>query len=354
VSVRVVVTGATGNIGTSVLRSLQAQPEVERIDGIARRLPELTLDRVRWQRADVAADDLEPLLSGADAVVHLAWLIQPSRDREQTRRTNVEGSRRVFEAVARCEVPRLVYASSVGAYSPGSKELPVDESHPTGGIESSFYSRDKSEVERLLDGFESAHPEVAVARIRPALVFKREAASEIRRLFAGPFLPSALLSRRLLRFVPRIPGLRFQVVHSLDVGDAFATAATQAASGAFNLAADPVLDPEEIGRLLEARPLPVPARAARTAASLSWRLRLQPSPPGWLDLALGVPVMSTRRARRELGWEPRAGAGETLLQLIDGLRCGAGFPTPPLDPDAGGPLRLGELRTGVGAVGVAR
>jgi UDP-glucose 4-epimerase len=347
--VRIVVTGATGNLGTSVLRSLQRRAEVEQIVGVARRSPQLELDGVLWAKADVTCDDLDQLCAGADAVVHLAWLIQPSRNRAATKRTNVDGSRRVFESVARCQVPRLVYASSVGAYSPGSKGLPVDESYPTGGIASSFYSRDKAEVERILDGFESSHANVTVARMRPALAFKREAASGIRRLFAGPLLPSALLHPRLLQVVPAIRGLRFQVVHSLDVGDAFAAAATGEVAGAFNLAAEPALDSERIARLLDARPVPVSSRAVRAAAAISWRVRLQPSPPGWFDMALGVPIMSTRRAQRELGWSPRFTAGEALVELIDGMRRGVGMETPPLDPAAGGPLRFRELAAGIGA-----
>jgi hypothetical protein len=82
--------------------------------------------------------------------------------------------------------------------------------------------------------------------------------------------------------------------------------------------------------------------------SATWHLRLQPTPPGWLDLALSVPLMSTERARRELGWEPRRSASEALLELLEGLREGSGMSTPPLDPHAGGPLRAGELASGVG------
>jgi UDP-glucose 4-epimerase len=78
------------------------------------------------------------------------------------------------------------------------------------------------------------------------------------------------------------------------------------------------------------------------------RLRLQPTPPGWLDLALGVPIMETRRAREELGWTPRYGAGEAFADLFAGLREGAGLGTPPLDHRTGGPFRLREFQTGVG------
>jgi nucleoside-diphosphate-sugar epimerase len=119
--------------------------------------------------------------------------------------------------------------------------------------------------------------------------------------------------------------------------------------GAFNIAADPVLDPDELGRLLGARPVPVPAGALRALADLTWKLRLQPTPPGWIDLALGVPLMDWTRAQRVLNWTPRFTAGEALRDLLAGLRSGSGLPTPPLDPKAGGLAREKEFRTGVGA-----
>jgi UDP-glucose 4-epimerase len=346
---RIVVTGATGNVGTSTIEALSADDRVDSILGIARRLPELEVPKVEWTAADVRTADLVSLFRGADAVIHLAWLIQPSRDEQETESVNVVGSERVFGAVADGGVPRLIHASSVGAYTPGPKDRLVDESHPTDGNPTSFYSRHKAATERILDRFEAATPSVAVVRLRPALIFKGKAASEIRRLFAGPFLPNPLVKPSLIPAIPDVPGLRFQAVHSLDVGDAYRRAVFSEAIGAFNIAADPVLDPDRLGRLLGARPVKVPARVLRALATVTWRLRLQPTPPGWLDLALGVPLMSTERAREELGWQPRRSAEEALLELLEGLRAGDGLPTPPLDPHTGGPLRARELATGVGA-----
>ena len=346
---RVAVVGATGNAGTSVLRALTADPSIEEIVGIARRLPGLSVPRTTWVSADVVCDDLVTAFRGVDAVVHLAWLIQPSRDRAATRSVNVGGSRRVFEAAAAADVRTLVHASSVGAYSPGPKDRAVDESWPTGGIRTSFYSRDKSDVEAILDGFEAAHPDMRVVRLRPGLIFKGEAASGIRRLFAGPLLPTTLLRRRLIPIVPAMQRLRFQGVHSFDIGEAYHLALTRDVRGAFNVAADPVLDPAELGRLLDARPVPVAPRVLRAAVDASWKLRLQPTPPGWLDLALGVPLMDTTRAREELGWTPKNTAGEALLELIDAMRRGEGLDTAPLQAGGAGPLRVREFLTGVGA-----
>ncbi len=346
---RVVVVGATGNVGTSVLDALERDEAVESIVGVARRLPDLTLPKVSWRAADIAVDDLEPIFRGADCVIHLAWLIQPGRDLGLLRSVNVEGSARVFRAVAAAGVGSLVYASSVGAYSPAPKDRRVDEGWPTEGIASAYYARQKAEVERRLDLFEIEAPDVRVVRLRPALIFKRAAASEIRRLFIGPLLPSPLVRTSLIPVVPEVDRLVFQAVHSSDVGEAYRLAATGDARGAFNVAADPVLDPRTLGDVLGARPVPLHAGALRVLAGVSWRLRLQPTAPGWLDMARAVPVMDTARARRELGWQPTRGADEALLELLDGIRDGAEFPTPPLARDTGGALRVKELATGIGS-----
>jgi UDP-glucose 4-epimerase len=241
-----------------------------------------------------------------------------------------------------------VYSSSLGVYSPGPKDRAVDESWPRDGIPTSYYARHKAEVERRLDRFEAANSDIRVVRIRPGLVFKREAAQGIRRLFGGPFVPTLLVRPSLINVIPEMEDLRGQVVHSYDVGEAFRQAVVRDVRGAFNVAAEPVLDAHEVGRILGARPLPISARAARTGVELAWRLRLQPITPGWLDMALNVPIMDTMRARTELGWSPQRSAEDALLDLLEGLRTGADFPTPPLSKETGGPFRIREILTGVG------
>lgn len=345
---RVVITGATGNVGTSLLRSLATEPEVDSILGLARRIPSAHFPKTTWQSVDVASSDLTAPLRGADAIVHLAWAIQPSRDMAQLQAINVDGSKRVFDAAAKCDVPVLVYASSIGAYSEGPKDRSVDESWPTDGIGTAFYSRHKAQVERMLDSFEREHPEIRVVRLRPGLIFKREAASEIRRLFAGPLLPNFVLRRKLVPLVPDIKGLRFQVVHSYDVGDAYRLSLVKEVRGAFNIAADPVLQITDVADLLGARPVTVPPNLLRGAASASWRLHLQPTPPGWFDMALSAPIMDTARARKELGWTPAHSAVDALADLLQGMGESAGAETPPLTTKAGGPLRFREFVSGVG------
>ena len=325
---RVVVVGATGNVGTSLVEALSDDPAVDSVLGLARRLPAWQLPKVEWAAADIASDKLVPHFRGADAVVHLAWAIQPSRDRDRLWRINVHGSDRVFRAVAEADVAAIVYASSVGAYAPGPKDRLVDETWPTDGTRTSFYARHKAEVERRLDRFEHEHPDVRAVRLRPGLIFKRESGEEQRRLFAGRLFPSFLA--RNVPIVPDLPRLRFQAVHSYDVGEAYRLAVTGDVRGAFNLAADPVLDPDALAEILNARKLPVPRPLARAAVAATWRLRLQPTPEGWLDMALAVPLMDTTRAREALGWEPSRGADDAIRDVLEGISKGGRLPTPPL------------------------
>lgn len=328
---RVVVTGASGNVGTSLLRALSADDEIEEIVGIARRLPTRNFHETEWRAADIERDDLVSLFRGADCVVHLAWAIQPSHDLAALRRTNVVGSERVFRAAVEADVPALVYASSVGAYSPGPKDRAVDESWPTDGTPTSFYARHKAEVERLLDHFQVERPEMRVVRLRPGLIFKRSSGEEQRRYFLGPLFPRALARRGALAVVPDIDGLRFQAVHTRDVAEAYRRAVVGDARGAFNVAAEPVLDAQTLAKALGARVLPMPQSVARSALATSWRFRLQPTPPGWLDMGLSVPIMDSTRAREELGWEPRHSSLDAIRDVLSGIADAEGEPTPPLE-----------------------
>jgi nucleoside-diphosphate-sugar epimerase len=346
---RVVVVGATGNVGTSLVPALVAEPEVTSVLGLARRLPGWRPDGVEWATGDIASDDLVAHLRGADVVVHLAWLFQPTHDPVLTWRVNVLGGIRVFRAAIEAGVSALVYASSVGAYSPGPKDRPVDEGWATDGWPTAGYTREKAYLERVLDGLEAEQPRLRVVRMRPGFLFKREAATEQRRLFAGPLVPGALVRPDLIPIVPDLAGLRFQALHTDDAAEAFRQAVVRPVRGAFNLAADPVVDAAELARLLGARTVRVPTAAVRAALASAWHLHLLPVAPQLLDAVLRLPIMDTTRARDELGWRPLHGSLDALREFLDGLREGGGLDTPPLAPHSSGPLRLREIITGAGA-----
>jgi UDP-glucose 4-epimerase len=335
---KVVIVGGSGNVGTALLSRFATEDDWE-LTGIARRTPPPTAAYIqaRWVQCDVGAGESRAALNlafaGAETVVHLAWQIQPSHDENRLWRTNVSGSAAVFDAAAQAGVRHIVYASSVGTYAPGPKDSPVDESWPATGVVSSSYGRHKAAVEAWLDGWEARHPDVIVSRMRPGLAFQRAAASEIARYFLGPLVPISLLGRVRLPVVPLSRQLVFQAVHADDLAEAYRLVIQTRLPGAVNVAADPVVGPADLVAAIRGRRiLPVPLWLLRGIAAATWHLRLQPTSPGWLDMAGALPVMDTTRARTELGWKPQRSSTEALAELVAGLADRAGTPSPPMMP----------------------
>lgn len=339
---RVVVVGATGNVGTAVLAALHQRPEVTSVVGIARRMPAESADpyaRAEWISIDIAAaidpDDavaqLTEAFKGADAVIHLAWLIQPNTHRGLLRRVNVEGTRHVSRAVADAGVRTFVVASSVGAYAASPGREVRGENWPTTGIRTSHYSVDKAAQEQLLDDFETANPQVSVTRLRPALIFQGDAGSEIHRYFLGRWAPVRVLGAGRPPVLPVPRGLRLQVVHAHDAADAYAAAAILGRHGAFNICADDVLGGKELADIVDhGRLLELPVAVVRAAVAAGHRAGLIPADAGWLDMGMNAPVMDNSRAKAELDWQPRRSAADTVRELLDGMIAGDGARSVPM------------------------
>ncbi len=334
---RIVITGASGNLGSALLRRLSETGQHD-VVGVVRRQPEAVapFDDVEWSLLDLTRDEDEDALRaacvGADAVVHLAWGFQPSHREDYLAELGVGGTRRVIEAVTAAGVPHLVHMSSVGAYSPKRDNSRVDETWPTQGVPSSMYSRHKAAAERLLDHLESAATldGPVVTRLRPGIVGQRNAGSALLRYALPALLPASTL--RHLPVLPLDRGLAIPMVHADDVADAIVRVLESRVPGAFNLAAEPAVTADDIAAALGARLVHVPAAAVRASVSVSWHARLQQLDAGWIDLAYAVPLMDTSRAVSELGWSATRDAVSVLTETVEGMSEGAADRTPVLRP----------------------
>jgi nucleoside-diphosphate-sugar epimerase len=345
----VAVTGATGNVGTALLRRLTDPASgIAEVRGLARRQPptEAPYDRVRWHLVDLGRStgetELPAFLDGVDAVVHLAWALQPGRKPEKLRQVNVEGTRRVMDAAVAAGVAHVVHMSSLGAYAPAAVGQRVTEDWPVTGIPTAQYSRDKSAAEQVVREVVGRRTGVTLTVVRPTLVLQPEAGSEIGRYFLGPLVYGAVraLPRPIARWLPLpAPGLHVGFVHADDVADAIVRMLDRRAAGPFNLTAEPLVDAGELARALGTRRLPVPAVVVRTALSGAFHARVVPTEPGWLDIGLRAPALDATRARTVLGWEPAHRGDEVLRQFVAALGRGEGAPGHPLLYPAGGPAR---------------
>lgn len=327
---RIVVTGASGNVGSGVLRALARHvPEAE-IVGVCRRPPTAgkLYESVHWHAVDLsepdAAELLAPAMAGADVVIHLALALYPVHDNDYLYRANVLGTQAVLRAMTDADVKHLVYASSLGVYAPGPR-TPVAETYPATGQPTSVYSHHKVMVEAILDDHEQAHPDVVISRFRPTVVAQRETASMVRRLYLGPLIPGfvlELMRRRAFPVLPLPKGLALQFVHTDDVGEAAVGLMLRRSAGSFNVAADPLGD-AGLAALVGGRPIGIDTRLVRRIVVTLNRLRMIAVTPGWYDVATNTPLMDTTKLRTETGWTPAHSSTDSARELIEGLADGA-------------------------------
>ncbi|MGV9734661.1 NAD-dependent epimerase/dehydratase family protein [Rhodococcus aetherivorans] len=351
---RIVITGASGNVGTALLRRLARRSEPPEIVAVARRVPPPTdpYDGVTWHSVDLAAPGAEaglrPLLEGADAVVHLAWGFQPSHRRDYLRRTGVDGTAAVIGATLAAGVGHLVHMSSAAVYAAGAYGRAVDESWPATGIESCAYSVDKVAAERLLDErIEGAAAAPIVTRFRPGFIGQYAGGSALRRYAVPGYVPDVVL--RHLPLLPVDPGTSIPAVHADDVAAALDAALERRVPGVFNLATPEPLRAGDIAGAFGARAIPVPRQMLRAVVEATWQVHLQPIAGGWIDLAYNTPMLDCDRARRDLDWAPTVPGPQVWREAIAGMQAEAGTDSPVLR--SRGPLETMSVLLGRGTVG---
>lgn len=297
------VTGAAGYLGRALVARLAREPGVGRVVALDRRADLRWPPGVSAHAIDVAAPGLERLLRGLDAVFHLAFVLAAKVPDAEARRTNLEGTRSVTDAVLRAGVGRLVVAGSVSAYGavPGRK-LPLAEDALLEAGAGFRYAHHKALVERWLDGVERAHPDLAVVRLRMATIL------------GSPPRPGqgASLLRAPVLVLP--PSLRVQVLHVDDAARACVRALQPEARGPYNVAGAPPLSGPDLARLLGKPLVSMPAGVLRALAG-AWRA-LGGRDPERLDYLRHPILVDCARIRRELGWSPEHSAADTLRAFL--------------------------------------
>jgi nucleoside-diphosphate-sugar epimerase len=326
----VAVTGPTGEIGMSAVAALEAEPEVDRVLGMARRPfdpAEHGWTKTQYRQGDILdRDSVDELVAAADVVVHLAYILFGSR--EESRRVNLAGTRNVFEAaVASKRTTRLVYTSSVAAYGyHKDNPVPLTEDVPTRGSAEHYYSAQKAECKALLHEItDGADLEVFV--LRPCIVAGPRATA------LADAMPWRALSEKLpatvrtaVAAVPGLkpvlpdPGLPIQLVHHDDVAAAIAAAVVGTGEpGAYNIAGDGEVSMTDVARALDAYAVPVPHAVAVAAVAAMNKLPLLPAQAEWLNTVRTPMVMDTSKARDGLGFRPAHSSKETLEAMAAAL-----------------------------------
>jgi len=217
--VTVVVTGASGHVGGTLVRALLDGGRKVRalVYRDTRALEGLALDRVEADVIDRVS--LVRAFRGANLVYHLAARISITGDDSgEVERVNVGGTRNVVSACRECGVRRLVHFSSIHALRQEPFDRPIDESRPGVGREAPAYDFSKARAEAVaLDGNGDG---LEVVVVNPTAV-----------IGPGDFKLSAMGQVFLDLYHRRLPGMVDGGFNWVDVRDAVAGAISAARDG---------------------------------------------------------------------------------------------------------------------------
>src|SRR5918995_1105805 len=166
----IVVTGGSGFVGRHLLAALtehHAPSVIRSFDNVApaEGLP----DGVQILSGSLEdADVVREALSGADAVVHLAAVVDPDcGDVEQLSRVNVEGTKTAYRAAIAAGASVFLHMSSAGVYGPPRRRRPFLEDDAPSPVNP--YQLTKWEAEQALAEIDGAATTLNV--LRPAGIY---------------------------------------------------------------------------------------------------------------------------------------------------------------------------------------
>lgn len=310
----IVVTGSSAHLARPLLARLFNHPEVTGVTGLDVRPGGLRHWKFQEHRVDVRDPNLGDYLQGADALIHMAFVVMRAslgrrhRDRELVRDINVGGSTNVFSQAREAGIRSLVHLSSASVYGAWpDNPAAMDETQPRRGIPSFAYAEDKVAVEAWLDGFERDNPQIRLVRLRPHVILGPYAQPFLKKLLNQPICP------RLADPQPRV-----QCVWEDDVVEAIIKATFGDVRGGYNLAADPPLSFKHLLQLSNRRVITVPLPLLSLAHKALWRFSGALEEPGWLQGMRYSLVVDSTKAQRELGWQPTLSTQDCVLRLSGG------------------------------------
>lgn len=296
---RVLVTGGSGFLGSSVVKALAADHSIEHVISADIRAPRSRDAEAEYIELDVTqADSVDGAVADndVDVIVHLASIVTPPPGMadEVAYRVDVDGTRHVVEAALAHGVGRIIVTSSGAAYGyHADNPIPLTEDDPLRGNDAFVYSRHKRLVEQYLQQVRDSHPNLEQTILRVGTILGESVDNQITALFER---------KRLLK----IAGAEspFVFIWDTDVTAIIVRAITSGQSGIYNVAGDGTLTVGDIAQRMDARTITVPEPVLRLALAVLHRLGLSPYGPEQTKFLQFRPVLDNTRLKNEFGYTP--------------------------------------------------
>lgn len=301
---KVFITGISGYVARVTLPYLFADDEITEVIGYDIRPPKISHPKLTFIEGDVRSDRIEKAMTGADVVVHMAFIVGEIKDKQKIYDINVNGTKQVLKAVKNAGILRLINASSICAYGAQPNRSVITEDTPLAGNPDSYYSHTKHLGEELLNEFEKENPEIALTRLRPSIL-------------CGPKTDNFfidLVSTKIIFYPDSNPG-GLPLVHEDDVGRAFHLAIKNNVSGSFNIAGGN-LPYKTLGKIIGKKILGLPFIILKPLSDIGFALGISPISSHWVVLSRYPFNLNCDKAKEQLGWEPSRSPEESFRELV--------------------------------------
>jgi UDP-glucose 4-epimerase len=306
--VRYLITGGSGYIGGRLIDELSGRDDTEAIVDVDLRPPPRSWPKTEFVKADVRdRRTISKLLGGheIDALVHLAFVLNPIRDEAKMYDIDVNGTQAVLQAAGEAGTEQVLVTSSATAYGAfPDNPKPIAEDWPVRGAPGFSYAKHKADSDRICQLWACQHTDRVMTIVRPSIVFGPSVDNYIVRAFVSN------------PFVPILDGVdeEFQLVHEDDVVSALFALLDGKKEGAFNLAGDGTLTWRRAAELVGKKTREISLKNMKRLNGAMWRLHVPrtEAPPGNLDFIRYPWVVSTEKLKSETDWTPRYDTLETF------------------------------------------
>lgn len=304
---RLFITGVSGYLGGLLLKAIDADDSIEKVIGIDVKEPAFMPDKLEFHSGDVRDPGLKKHMMGADAVLHMAFILDEIKDKTLTDDININGSRNVFDCAVAANVPWIIFLSSMAAFAGfPDNPLPITDDYYPRGHRGIYYTYAKAEMEHYLRYLQGQHSGLEVTVLRPCIIAGPNIRNTVVELFSQPFAVH-----------PKGCNPEAQLITEEALVSAILLVLTKHAVGNYNITSDDYMTLKEMMKVNGTIAPPVPIGFLSRFMDFAFKLGVSPISAHWIRMLAYQMVGSNEKIKQELGWEP----GKTTMDIFKETFC---------------------------------